>query len=128
MNSKSVVVLTKADTGTNEPNEFIIAVVDRGGNLRQYHGADCEIAEELLSICDTGWSLTLQREEKEFAERRVTARERGDTPEMAVQPDYAVEFAKAEEAKRKLQFPPGVQAPAPILAPAMRILPRETTE
>jgi hypothetical protein len=80
--TSAVVALQARETGYNSPGEFVIACVDTKGVLHQYSGENSGIAAELISICQTGDSVTKQRLQQEAMQSQLEAHERGDTPEM----------------------------------------------
>lgn len=81
MRSQEVVALQSRESGQNVPNEFVIAVVNPQGVLKQYAGVDAHIAAELLGIIEEGCALVIRApgsEAREIMEEQA----QGEVPEQ----------------------------------------------
>jgi hypothetical protein len=111
MKTEELVALQSAENGRNRPGEFVLGAVDARGVLCQLAGVDEEIAAELVSIARSGASIEAQRLAKQQIEDERLALERGDTPEMARQP----EWKQPRPPRTALQIPAGEKLPDPIV-------------
>lgn len=81
MRSQEVVALQARESGQNVPHEFVIAVVNAQGVLKQYGGIDDQIADELLGIIEEGCALVTRAPGSEMREI-MEAQAQGDVPEQ----------------------------------------------
>ena len=75
-----VVALQARETGYNAAHEFVIAVVNPQGVLKQFGGADEHIAAELLGIIEEGCALVVRAPES-AAREIMEAQAQGEVPE-----------------------------------------------
>jgi hypothetical protein len=112
MKTQELVCLQAAETGANRPFEFVIGAVDNHGALHQLAGVDEDIAHELVSMAISGASIAAQELVRARADEGRLAFERGDTPEMARQP----EWRERRRPSGRLPIPPGTEVPPPVLS------------